>query len=78
VFPGAGSWTAEQRVVLRAIEELDLLWPAAAEVGPRVRYVDACPVQVALKRMLELSYYPSRHGLRAALAIPFSAGAGGA
>jgi hypothetical protein len=78
VFPGAGAWTAEQRVVLRAIEELDLLWPAAAEIGPRVRYVDACPIQVALKRMLELSYYPSRHGLRAALAIPFSVGADGA
>jgi hypothetical protein len=78
VFPGAGAWSAEQRVVLRTIEGLDLLWPASAEVGPRVRYVDACPIQVALKRMLELSYYPSRHGLRAALAIPFSAGADGA
>jgi hypothetical protein len=78
VFSGAAAWSAEQRVVLRTIEETDLLWPASAEMGPRVRYVDACPIQVSLKRMLELSYYPSRHGLRAALAIRFSAGADGA
>jgi hypothetical protein len=40
--------------------------------------VDASPVQVALKRMLELPYYPSRKGLRTAISLAFSAGAGGA
>jgi hypothetical protein len=78
VFPGASAWSAEQRSILRAIATLDVLWPAAAEMSPRVRHVDACPVQVALKRMLELSYYPSRQGLRSAIALVFSAGAGGA
>jgi hypothetical protein len=76
VFPGASAWSAEQRTVLRAIASLDALWPASAELGPRVRHVDACGVQIALKRMLELAYYPSRQGLRAAIALVFNAGAG--
>jgi hypothetical protein len=78
VFPGASAWSAEQRSILRSIASLDLLWPASAELSPRVRHVDACPVQLALKRMLELSYYPSRQGLRSAIALVFNAGAGGA
>lgn len=78
VFPGASTWSAEQRIVLRTIEALDSLWPTSAEADPRVRHVDACAVQVSLKRMLELSYYPSRHGLHAALALSLSAGAGAA
>jgi hypothetical protein len=76
-FPGASAWSAEQRAVLRAIAGQDLLWPASAEQGPSVRHVDASPVQVALKQTLELSYYPSRKGLRTAITLAFSAGAGG-
>jgi hypothetical protein len=76
VFPGASGWSAEQRTVLRAIASLDILWPPAAEMAPRVRHVDACAVQIALKRMLELAYYPSRQGLRAAIALVLNAGAG--
>jgi len=78
VFPGASTWSAEQRSVLRAIASLDVLWPASAETEPRIRHADASSVQVALKRMLELSYYPSRQGLRSAIALAFTAGAGAA
>jgi hypothetical protein len=77
-FPGASAWSAEQRGVLRTIAGHDILWPESAEEGPRVRHVDACTVQVELKRMLELAYYPSRKGLRTAIALAFTAGAGGA
>jgi hypothetical protein len=77
VFRGASSWSAEQRAVLRVIVATDVLWPASAENGPSVRHLEACAVQVELKRMLELSYYPSRKGVRSAIALVLSAGAGG-
>jgi hypothetical protein len=77
-FPGATKWSTEQRSVLCAIADKDALWTAAAEDQPCVRRANACPIQAALKRMLELSYYPSRKGLRGAIALGFSVGAGGA
>ena len=75
VFRGAASWTAEQRAVLRGIVDNDVLWPQSAESAPSVRHGDACAVQVALKRMLEVAYYPSRTGVRTALGLLVSGGA---
>jgi len=78
VFRGAARWSAEQRDVLRAICDNDVLWPASAESGPSVRHGEASAVQVELKRMLELPYYPSRKGVRTAIAAKVSGGGGGA
>jgi hypothetical protein len=75
VFRGATSWSAEQRAVLRGIVDHDALWPQSAESAPSVRHVDACAIQIALKRMLEVAYYPSRMGVRTALGLVVSAGA---
>jgi hypothetical protein len=77
IFPGASAWTVEQRAVLGAIAAHDVLWPTAAEQTPSVRHVDASEIQLALKRMLVLPYYPSRKGLRAAIALVVIADAGG-
>jgi hypothetical protein len=76
VFPGATAWSVEQRSVLSAVASTDVLWPPSAELEPSVRHVDASAVQLALKRMLVLPYYPSRTGLRAAINFAFTAGAG--
>jgi hypothetical protein len=75
VFRGAASWSAEQRAVLRGIVDHDALWPQSAESAPSVRHADACAIQIALKRMLEVAYYPSRMGVRTALGLVVSAGA---
>jgi len=75
VFRGATSWSAEQKAVLRGIVDNDALWPPSAESAPSVRHADACAVQVALKRMLEVPYYPSRMGVRTALGLLVSGGA---